>query len=521
MKKIIIAGALLVSLSAFAGQQQPVKRISFETYKDKVAGGWAGKMIGVEYGAAFEFVHDNELFEGEVPWDKAKVKEALANDDLYAQLSFMMVTDSLGLNCPASAVAASLANARFELCHANRMARRNYWRGIMPPQSGNPKYNMHADDIDFQIESDFAGFINPGMPQTAERLCNRLGHIMNYGDGVYGGTFVAAMHTQAFFGNEVEKVIREALKTIPAQSQYAQCVREIIAGYKQHPDDWRKTWKAFTDKWGETDICVPNHPFNEDAKFNGAYVVLALLYGNGDMLKTMEIAVRCGQDTDCNAATAAGVLGVMKGYATLDAESKKYIEEVADKNFIYTNYTFHKAIDRCFQYTKQNVQKNGGKVEGDAFMIRTQQPTALYPLEQSFPNIRYSYETVVTQPADWSFKGDWKDFVIGRGDNSVFKNSVTPGNECTLTFTGKAILLEGYCHNNGGMAKVYLDGKYIKTIDFYYREEAGIYLGNRAHLYHELNLTPGKHTLRLVTVGDKNPKSTGNNVWVERAMIYK
>ena len=71
------------------------------------------------------------------------------------------------------------------------------------------------------------------------------------------------------------------------------------------------------------------------------------------------------------------------------------------------------------------------------------------------------------------------------------------------------------------MAKVYLDGKYIKTIDFYYREEAGIYLGNRAHLYHELNLTPGKHTLRLVTIGDKNPKSTGHNVWVERAMIYK
>ena len=71
----------------------------------------------------------------------------------------------------------------------------------------------------------------------------------------------------------------------------------------------------------------------------------------------MEIAVRCGQDTDCNAATAAGVLGVMKGYAVLDAESKKYIEEVADKNFIYTNYTFHKAIDRCFQYTKTECAK--------------------------------------------------------------------------------------------------------------------------------------------------------------------
>ena len=98
------------------------------------------------------------------------------------------------------------------------------------------------------------------------------------------------MHTQAFFESNVETVIRQALRSIPAKSQYAQCVREILAGYKQHPDDWRKTWKAFTDKWGETDICVPNHPFNEDAKFNGAYVVLALLYGNGDMVTDCRFA---------------------------------------------------------------------------------------------------------------------------------------------------------------------------------------------------------------------------------------
>ena len=521
MKKIAFLGVLLISLSAFAGQNKPLLKISFATYKDKVAGGWAGKMIGVEYGSAFEFVYDNELFDGIVPWDKAKVKEALRNDDLYVQMRFMMVLDSLGINCPASAVAASLADARFELCHANRMARRNYWRGIMPPLSGNPKYNMHADDIDFQIESDFTGFINPGMPNNASRLCNRLGHIMNYGDGVYGGVFVAAMHTQAFFENDIEKVILAALSSIPAKSQYAQCVREIIAGYKQHPDDWRKTWKTFTDKWGETDICVPNHPFNEDAKLNGAYVALALLYGKGDMEKTMEIAVRCGQDADCNASTSAGVLGVIKGYAAFDAESKQQIEEVADKDFIYTNYTFHKAIERCFQYAKENVVKSGGCIDGESFLIRTQQPASLYPLEQSFPNIHYSYQTTVAQAADWTFSGQWTDFVIGRGDNDVFKHSVNQGDELTLTFTGKAFLLQGYCHNNGGMAKVYLDGKFIKTIDFYYREEAGIYLGNRAHLYHELNLTPGKHTLRLVTVGEKNPKSTGNNVWVERAIIYK
>lgn len=95
---------------------------------------------------------------------------------------------------------------------------------------------------------------------------------------------------------------------------------------------------------------------------------------------------------------------------------------------------------------------SGGRIQGESFLIRTQQPVSLYPLEQSFPNIHYSYQTTVVQAADWKFKGRWTDFVIGRGDNDIFKHSINQGDELTLTFTGKAFLLEGYCHNNGGMA---------------------------------------------------------------------
>jgi len=521
MKKTwFIALALITSL-AVSGQNSTLQKISIATYKDKVAGGWAGKMIGVEYGAPYEFQHDNELYEGDIPWNPEMAKESLSNDDLFVQMCYMMVLDSLGLNCSTRALEAAVANAKFELCHANRMARRNYWRGIMPPLSGNPKYNMHADDIDFQIESDYIGFIYPAMPVSSNRFCNRLGHIMCYGDGVYGGTFVAALHAQAFFENNIEKVILSALRSIPTQSQYAQCIREIIAGYKNHPDDWRKTWKEFTDKWGNTDICVPNHPFNEDAKYNGAYVVLALLYGNGDLGKTMEIAVRSGQDTDCNAATSAGILGTIIGYDAIDQKWKKAIPEIADQPFIFTNLTFNKAIDRCLAFAQQNIIKNGGKISATDLYIKVQQPQPVFPLEQSFPHICYSYQTTVTQTSDWSFKGNWQDFVIGRGDNDIFKRSIHAGDELTLKFKGKAILLEGYCNNNGGKADVYLDGKFIETIDFYYRDEAGIYLGNRAHLFHVLNLPDKQHTLHLVVRSDKNLRSAGKNVWVERAIIYK
>ena len=47
--------------------------------------------------------------------------------------------------------------------------------------------------------ADFIGLMCPGMPQTSNAICDKIGHIMNYGDGVYGGMFVCALYTEAFF----------------------------------------------------------------------------------------------------------------------------------------------------------------------------------------------------------------------------------------------------------------------------------------------------------------------------------
>ena len=47
--------------------------------------------------------------------------------------------------------------AKYRLWHANLAARRALKRGIAPELTGTPRYNAHANDIDFQIESDFVG----------------------------------------------------------------------------------------------------------------------------------------------------------------------------------------------------------------------------------------------------------------------------------------------------------------------------------------------------------------------------
>jgi hypothetical protein len=524
--KIITLIVIFFALSLLNGcgtGDSDYKVISEQELKDKIAGGWAGKMIGVVYGDPTEFRARSVIYEKELIWKPNLVLGALSQDDLYVQMSFMMTMDEFGMDAPAEKFAESFANAGYRLWHANRKGRKNYWDGIMPPMSGNPKYSMHADDIDFQIEADYIGFMCPGMPQTSNQMCDKIGHIMNYGDGVYGGMFVCALYTSAYFEKNIRKIIESALKAIPAESQYAECINDVVLGYERNPDDWRKTWQEMQDKWGSDDICGAMDPFNIDAKINGAYIIMGLLYGEGDFQKTMEVSIRCGQDSDCNPSNAAGVLGILKGYSNIDNKWKSAIPEMADSLFIYTNYSFNLVVDNTLDYAKKIIVENGGRIEGDKLYIKTQQPVAP-PLEQSFSDIKVSYRTE-HQDDTWKWKGEWGEYKYPTSSiEFTGKVSKSKKVECTIPFNGTGFLLMGQWNQDGGKADIYLDDTKVQTIDTYYwvRERgAGSGWLNGAHLYHVLGLEPGDHTVRVVATGEKNEKATGSKIYLERAIVYQ
>ena len=484
-------------------------------------------MIGVSYGGPTEFAYNSEINEDEIRWDPASVRNSIYEDDLYVQMSFMMTMDEYGMAAPAEKFAESFANAGYALFHANRKARKNFLDGIMPPMSGHPQYNLHADDIDFQIEADYIGFMSPGMPQTSNKICDKIGHIMNYGDGVYGGMFVAALYTVAYFENDIPTIVNRALKALPEQSEYARCVRDVIDGYQRNPDDWRATWHELQKKWGTADICGANDPFNIDAKINGAYIVMGLLYGEGDFEKTIEISTRCGQDSDCNPSNAAGVLGIILGYDNIPMKWKKSIPDIADSAFIYTNYSFNKAVDRTLHYAKQLIVENGGELEDGICHVKVQKPVPA-KFEQSFPNVKPAYRTTVTEDRDWQWKGDWEEIEHRQwGMSEIQKVADDIGSEMIFTFEGTGAVIMGRYGQDCGKVDVYLDGELVREIDNYYpvRSSDGAGLGfhwlNGAHLYHVLNLDSGKHTIRMIINGDKNPKAKSTKLKISRAIVYE
>jgi hypothetical protein len=346
---------------------------------------------------------------------------------------------------------------------------------------------------------------------------------MNYGDGVYGGMFVSALYAAAYFENDIPTVLNTALKSLPAESEYAQIVNDVIAGYKRNPKDWQKTWQELQDKWGENDICGAMDPFNIDAKINGAYIVMGMLYGEGDFAKTMEISTRCGQDSDCNPSNACGVIGILGGYKNIPEKWTKYIDEIADSTFIYTNYTFNKAVERTLHYAQELIVKNGGKVEDGVCYIKIQEPTPA-KLEKSFPNMKAKYRLTVEDKKGWEWKGDWT--LVNHkqwGATEPQMIAEKKGAELVFTFNGTGAVIMGRWDKDGGKSDVYVDDKFVREIDNYYSSMntgAGFHWLNGAHLFHVINLEPGDHSIRIVMNGKKNEKSEGTKIQIARAIVY-
>ena len=192
MKRFAVLACALFALSV-AAHGAPVS-LSKERYIDKCKGAWAGQMIGVCFGDIYEFKSNGKPIEGPLePWRPERVAGAIGQDDCYVEMTFLKTLEKYGLNPTYEQAGKDFADTQFPLWHANRVGRDNVRHGIMPPLSGHFENNRHADDIDFQIEADVFGILCPGMPRESDRLGNIFGHIMNYGDGVYGGMFVAGM----------------------------------------------------------------------------------------------------------------------------------------------------------------------------------------------------------------------------------------------------------------------------------------------------------------------------------------
>ena len=487
-----------------AGEPAP-RRISRAALEDKIRGGWAGQMIGVSYGAPTEFRSNGRIIEWPIEWTPDAIANAIHQDDLYVEMTFAQVLDEAGLDATTEQFGEMFSRSEYHLWHANASARRLLTRGIKAPWSGHPRYNAHANDIDFQIESDFIGLMAPGLPQVANAYAERIGRVMNHGDGLYGGMFVSGMYAAAFFERDVRKVVEAGLASIPPDSRYARIIRDVL-DWSADETDWRATWRRVTDTWDRDDPCPDGalHEFNIDAGLNGAFIALGLLHGGGDFARTLEVSTRAGQDSDCNPSSAAGILGTILGYEAIPDVWKSGIPAIADTKFDYTNYSLNGITASTVARALRIVERAGGSVTADELIVPYQAPVpaALEQWEVDPPTARLD-----SSSAAWRWSEGWRDEPSRHGRVKI---STAAKAEVTLTFRGTGIIIVGRYLEGGGGADVFLDGQPAGAIDARQvpRTHDNVY-------WHLTGLASAPHTVRVRVRADVGDAP----IAIERAVI--
>ena len=366
----------------FAQDAPQFRRLPVKVYRDKMKAGWVGQIAGVCWGAPTEFRWQNEIIpEADMPvWTPEMINDAFGQDDLYVEMTFLRTLEEHGLDASIRQAGIDFANSEYGLACANAAGRRNLRMGIAPPDSSHPKFNKCPNDIDYQIEADYAGLISPGMPNMAIELGNKFGRLMNYSDGVYAGQFMGGMYAEAFFEDDLLKIIAAGLACIPPDCQYAEMVRDVVQWYKEHPSDWEATWKLCQKKYRENPEYQQCSNGGIDVKINGAYVLIGMLYGKKDLDKTIIIATRCGQDSDCNPSSAGGVLFTTIGFSKLPPRFSEKLNE--ETYFSHTAYNFPKLLDVCERLARDVLVKQGGRIEKDG----NGEDVFVIPVKRPIPN---------------------------------------------------------------------------------------------------------------------------------------
>lgn len=276
-----------------------MKLLSQDDLRARITGCWLGKNIGGTLGAPYEgyvAVH-NLTFYDPVP------TEAVPNDDLELQA---MYAAALVRRDKAEVNRRTLGEIWLKHMdfHPDEygVAIRNLRMGILPPWSGEYE-NYYSDGMGAAIRSELWACLAPGDPERAAAYAREDACIDHAGIGIEAEVFLAALESLAFVESDLDLLIDRALRFLPDDSR----LRESLATTRtlwNRTADWLTVRNALMERYAtEFKCCVlPNVPF----------AILGLLAGDGDFSRTICIAANCGMDTDCTAATAGAVRGIIR-----------------------------------------------------------------------------------------------------------------------------------------------------------------------------------------------------------------
>lgn len=277
--------------------------LNLDSYKDKVHACFIGKNIGGTMGAPYEGVR--EILDVKGYATDANV--VLPNDDLDLQLVWLYAVEKLGCQRIDASILGEFWLS-YIVPHWNEygIGKINLERGLFPPLSGDYMNDWNNSNGAW-IRTEVWACLAPGCPDVAARCAIEDAKVDHgSGEGTYAASFVAAMQSAAFTLGDLRAAINVGLSKIPADSRTADSIRTVLECYESGKDAM-ETRNIIQQRNSD----IGNGWF--EAPSNLAYVIIGLVFGEGDFKKSMLTAINCGDDTDCTAATVGATLGILGG----------------------------------------------------------------------------------------------------------------------------------------------------------------------------------------------------------------
>ena len=296
-------------------QKKASIRLNFDEYKDKVRACWIGKNIGGTMGTPYEGTREMLDVKGFA----TKENEVLPNDDLDLQLVWLAAVKKLGpLNISAETLSEFWLSYIVPYWNEYGIGKMNLQRGILPPLSGDLNNNWsHSNGA--WIRTEIWACLAPAAPDLAASYAIEDAVVDHgSGEGTVAAAFVAAMQSAAFAISDLRRAIEVGLSKISVNSRVAQSIRLAMECYDKGlpPMETREKIRISNADIGDGWFESPS---------NVAYAVLGMLYGEGDFKKSMILAINCGDDTDCTAATVGATMGILGGMKAIPEDWMKHI----------------------------------------------------------------------------------------------------------------------------------------------------------------------------------------------------
>ncbi len=404
-------------------------RISVSNLRDKIAGEWIGQMIGNIYGLPHECKYINEPGAEKWPYgysknlDKLKKFDgAFSDDDTDVEYMYLLQMKKSGPEPSYGQLReAWMYHINDRVWLANRGALGLMHFGYTPPFTGSKELNPHWYQIDPQLINEIWAVTAPGMINYAASKSDWAARITSDDWGVEPTIFYGAMYSAAYFEKDIKKLIEIGLKALPVNGRFLATAKDMIALHAKYPTDWKAARKEMAQKYYIDEPDMTKTIWN--ANLNGACAVLAMLYGEGNFQRTLDFSCAIGFDCDNQAATVAGLMGVINGMKGLPENLYLPIDgwkmPFNDKYINITRYDLpdgkiSEMIDQTLKTTIELVVSKGGKLSGKpGSEVLTINPEAVFnapvefclgplPQMETGKPVDYNFYTPANKMYNWS-----------------------------------------------------------------------------------------------------------------------